>query len=68
MNRAAEDEAAGGRAALAAECKTDPVTMERVLARLRPRTDVDPLSRHEWLNLPADTLEPRTFAHVRGAR
>jgi len=60
---------ADGRAALAAGCVTDRVTMERVLAGRRSRTAVDPLSRHEWLDLPADALERRTRTPlVRGVR
>jgi hypothetical protein len=70
MNRAAEDGAAGGRAAMAAECVTDPPTLARVAAALRPRTAaVDTLSRHVQLQLPASTLERRTHTPLRrGAR
>ena len=55
--------------ALTRKFVTDLPTMKRVLARLRPRTAAEPLSRNEWLNLPADTLERRTVTPlVRGVR
>jgi hypothetical protein len=69
MDRAAGNGTVGGRAARAALCTTDPATLKRVAAELRPRTAADPLSRHERLNLPADTLERRTCTPLQcGAR
>jgi len=69
MGRAAQDEAAGGHAALAAEYATDPATMERVLAALSEHTPaVDVLSRHHQLAMPADTLERRTRTLLHSTR
>lgn len=62
MERAAVADAAGGRAALAAKCVTDLVTLGRVRAALQGQmAGVDPLSRHERLDYPAEQLERRTF-------
>lgn len=59
--QAAPEEAAEVQNALASRCTTDPLTMARVLARLRRQmAGVDVLSRHEYLKLPADTIERRT--------
>lgn len=41
MTEAAREEAAGGQAALAAECVTDPATLRRVRQRLRHRAAGD---------------------------
>lgn len=69
MEKAATTAAAGGQDALAGRpgdstatrWATDTATAARVLARLRASmAGVDPLSRHERLGLPADTLERRT--------
>jgi len=60
---AAQDEAAGGQAALAARCATDPATLARVVMGLRrDMPAVDVLSRHEHLAMPADTLQRRTYS------
>jgi hypothetical protein len=62
MRRAATADAAGGQAALAAECVTDMATLDRVRMALQGQmAGVDPLSRHEHLELPAAHLERRTF-------
>jgi hypothetical protein len=53
--------AAGGQAALAAKCATDRDTLQRVAESLRSQlAGVDPLSRHQHLELPAHTIEHRT--------
>jgi hypothetical protein len=66
MDRASADEAA--RAA-GTPCKADPATMARVIAGLRKDMPaVDVLSRHDHLALPAETLERRTYAILRGVR
>lgn len=69
MGRAAWGMAAGGQAARAAECTTDLATLGRVIARLRAgMAGVDPLSRHERLCLPADSMESRRVTLLRNAR
>lgn len=69
MERAATEAAAGGSAALAAPGATDHETLRRVVAGLRARmAGVDPLSRHERLCLPADSMERRTVTLLRNAR
>jgi hypothetical protein len=68
MERAAKA-AAGGNDALNARHATDPETMRRVVESLRGQlAGVDPLSRHEHLELPAGTIEHRVCAWLRGAR
>lgn len=57
MGRAAGEEAAGGRAALAASCVTDRATLQRLrLALPAGMAGAGPLSRHEHLALPAESL------------
>jgi hypothetical protein len=61
--------AAEQQAARAAVCVTDLDTLERVVAALGPRVPyIDTLAHHEYLCLPADTIERRTYSTLRGAR
>ena len=72
MGRAAGDDTAGGQAALAATYVTDNETLRRVTGALRGQmAGVDPLSRHEHLELPASHLERRASTplyRMRGRR
>jgi hypothetical protein len=55
MVTAARGDADGRQAALAAECRTDLGAMRRVVDSLRSTmAGVDPLSRHQHLELPVE--------------
>jgi len=63
MGMAARGMAAGGQAALAAECTTDLGTLQRVRDALKAgMAGIDPLSRHERLERPGAELERRAYA------
>lgn len=69
MGRAATGDAAGGQAALAAQCTPDLATLGRVIAGLRAgMAGVDPPSRHEERCLPAELLERRTATPLLNVR
>jgi hypothetical protein len=59
MGRAAGDGAAGGRAALTAECKTDPGTLARVARVLRGQLDGRMLPAAVPFTGPAEELQRR---------
>jgi hypothetical protein len=66
MERAATGKAAGGQDALSAECTTDYGTLSRVSAALRAGlAGVDPLPRHDHLELAAGSMERRTMTLLR---
>jgi hypothetical protein len=68
MGRAAEGEAAGAKAALAAECKTDIATLARVAAALHDRLGGTlPLLLRERPGTPGAPLECRTVTPLRWA-
>ncbi len=70
MQRAAPEQAAGGQAALAAECTTDLATLRRVAGALREQIGGRPALaiRKGAGTAPADSLERRTLTPLRNVR
>jgi hypothetical protein len=69
MDRAAGDEAAGGRAAMTAECATDPGTMARVAASLLGQLGgTMPVIVREHASAPGASLDRRTSTPLRWIR